>query len=189
MFWERPFSSAVSTNRLQHSPRRRLKAGAYHETLRLLTIAATIFLSSFLLFLCQPMVGKMFLPYFGGTASVWTTCVLFFQFMLLMGYLYAHLLARIPEMWKQIVLHAVVVTIALGTLPIGFNTTFTQSFSLHPSLQLLAGLLKSTAIPFFVVSASAPLLQNWFSRSTHRASSDPYFLYSASNAGSLLALI
>ena len=135
------------------------------------------------------MVGKMFLPYFGGTASVWTTCVLFFQFMLLAGYVYAHLLARIGDMWKQVVLHAFILLVALGTLPIRFSADSIQSFSLHPSLQLLTGLLRSTAIPFFVVSASAPLLQNWFSRTSHRSSSDPYFLYSASNTGSLLALI
>src|SRR5215475_4293587 len=135
------------------------------------------------------MVGKMFLPYFGGTASVWTTCVLFFQFMLLAGYVYAHLLARVGETWKQGIVHGIILTAALGTLPIHFSADSTQSFSDHPSLQLLSGLLRSTAIPFFVVSTSAPLLQNWFSRTSHRSSSDPYFLYSASNAGSLLALI
>ena len=135
------------------------------------------------------MVGKMFLPYLGGTASVWTTCVLFFQFMLLTGYVYAHLLTRIADMRKQIVVHSIVLMSALAFLPIRFNAVITESFSIHPSLQLLAGLVTSTAIPFFVVSTSAPLLQNWFFRSAHHASSDPYFLYSASNAGSLLALI
>jgi spermidine synthase len=157
--------------------------------LRLLTIAATVFLSAFLLFLCQPMVGKMFLPYLGGTASVWTTCVLFFQFMLLLGYVYAHRLARIADMRKQFVVHGIVLISALVFLPIRFNAASSQSFSIHPSLRLLAGLVTSTAIPFFVVSTSAPLLQNWFSRTSHRASSDPYFLYAASNGGSLLALM
>src|SRR6267154_951356 len=68
----------------------------------LLVLAATLFLSAFLLFVCQPMVGKMLLPYLGGAAAVWTTCVLFFQFMLLLGYVYAHLLARAADMRKQI---------------------------------------------------------------------------------------
>jgi SAM-dependent methyltransferase len=156
--------------------------------LRLLIIAATLFLSAFLLFVCQPMVGKMFLPYLGGTAAVWTTCVLFFQFMLLVGYVYAHFLARISDMRTQLVIHGTLLLLPVGFLPIRFGAAPTESFSQHPSLQLLAGLMTSTAIPFFVVATTAPLVQNWLSRTTHRASSDPYFLYSVSNAGSLLAL-
>ena len=135
------------------------------------------------------MVGKMLLPYFGGAANVWTTCVLFFQFMLLLGYVYAHLLARIRSVNTQILTHGVVLLLPLIVLPIRFSAASSESFSLQPSLQLLLLLTTTTAIPFFVVSSSAPLLQNWFSRTTHSASSDPYFLYSASNAGSLLALI
>jgi SAM-dependent methyltransferase/uncharacterized membrane protein YecN with MAPEG domain len=156
--------------------------------LRLFIIAATLFLSAFLLFVCQPMVGKMFLPYLGGTAAVWTTCVLFFQFMLLMGYVYAHLLGRIPVVRKQIAIHGILLLLPLAFLPIRFSAAPAESFSRHPSLQLLAGLMISTAIPFFVVSTTAPLVQNWLSKTTHSASSDPYFLYSVSNAGSLLAL-
>jgi len=156
--------------------------------LRLLIIAATLFLSAFLLFVCQPMVGKMFLPYLGGTAAVWTTCVLFFQLMLLVGYVYAHFRARISDMRKQLVIHGTLLLLPLGFLPIRYSAAPTQSFSQHPSLQLLAGLMTSTAIPFFVVATTAPLVQNWLSRTTHSASSDPYFLYSVSNAGSLLAL-
>jgi SAM-dependent methyltransferase len=134
------------------------------------------------------MVGKMFLPYLGGTAAVWTTCVLFFQFMLLVGYVYAHFLARISDMRTQFVIHGTLLLLPLGFLPIRFSGAPTESFSQHPSLQLLAGLMTSTAIPFFVVATTAPLVQNWLSRTTHTASSDPYFLYSVSNAGSLLAL-
>ncbi|HME99037.1 MAG TPA: spermidine synthase, partial [Terriglobia bacterium] len=156
--------------------------------MRLLIIAATLFLSAFLLFVCQPMVGKMFLPYLGGTAAVWTTCVLFFQLMLLVGYVYAHFLARISDMRKQLVIHGTLLLLPLGFLPIRYSAAPTQSFSQHPSLLLLAGLMTSTAIPFFVVATTAPLVQNWLSRTTHSASSDPYFLYSVSNAGSLLAL-
>src|SRR4030095_556001 len=139
--------------------------------------------------MCQPMVGKMMLPYFGGAANVWTTCVLFFQFMLLLGYVYAHLLARIRSLNAQILTHGIVLLFPLLVLPIQFTASSSEAFSLHPSLQLLLLLTTSTAIPFFVVSSSAPLLQNWFSRTTHSASADPYFLYAASNAGSLLALI
>jgi len=134
------------------------------------------------------MVGKMFLPYLGGTAAVWTTCVLFFQFMLLVGYVYAHFLTRISDMRKQLVIHGTLLLLPLGFLPIRYSAAPTESFSQHPSLQLLAGLITSTAIPFFVVATTAPLVQNWLSRTTRSASSDPYFLYSVSNAGSLLAL-
>jgi SAM-dependent methyltransferase len=152
-------------------------------------LAATLFLSAFLLFICQPMIGKMLLPYLGGAAAVWTTCVLFFQFMLLLGYVYAHLLARVADVRKQIVVHAIVLFLPLAFLPIRFRIASSEQFSLHPVLELLAVLIASTAIPFFVLSTTAPLLQNWFSRTTHAASSDPYFLYSASNAGSLAALL
>jgi hypothetical protein len=135
------------------------------------------------------MVGKMLLPYLGGAASVWTTCVLFFQSMLLLGYIYAHLLARLSDVRKQFLIHAVVLLVPIAFLPITFRAVSSTSLSLHPLLRLLSLLAVSTAIPFFVVSTSAPLVQNWFSRTTYAASDDPYFLYAASNAGSLLALL
>ena len=135
------------------------------------------------------MVGKMLLPYLGGAAAVWTTCVLFFQFMLLLGYIYAHLLARVEDVRKQIITHGIVLILPFSFLPIRFSVASSESFSLHPTLQLLAMLITATAIPFFVISTTAPLLQNWFSRTAHAGASDPYFLYSASNAGSLLALM
>jgi SAM-dependent methyltransferase len=142
---------------------------------------ATLFLSAFLLFLFQPMVGKMLLPWLGGAAGVWTTCVLFFQVMLLAGYVYAHLLSRIPDTRKQVVIHGVVLLLPFAFLPIRFNATSSQS-------GLLVQLLVSAGVPFFSVSTTAPLLQSWYIRAK-RASNDPYFLYAASNAGSLLALI
>src|SRR5262245_8257509 len=152
-------------------------------------LAATLFLSAFLLFVCEPMVGKMLLPYLGGAAAVWTTCLLFFQFMLLLGYVYAHLIARIADIRKQIAIHAVLLLLPLAFLPTGFRVTSSEPFSRPPVMRLLSVLVAVTAIPFFVVSTTAPLLQTWFSRTTHAASSDPYFLYAASNAGSLLALV
>src|SRR5262245_4344595 len=140
--------------------------------MRIRILAATLFLSAFLLFICQPMVGKMLLPYLGGAAAVWTTCVLFFQFMLLLGYVYAHLLARVADVRKQIIVHAIVLFLPLAFLPIRFRIASSEQFSLHPVLELLTILIVSTSIPFFVVSTTAPLLQNWFSRTTHAASSD-----------------
>src|SRR5262245_22380887 len=98
--------------------------------------------------MCQPMVGKMLLPYLGGAAAVWTTCVLFFQFMLLLGYVYAHWLSRVPELRKQIITHAVVLLLPLAFLPIQFKAASSESFSLNPLPQLLWVLLTSTAVPF-----------------------------------------
>src|SRR5438552_8258479 len=83
-------------------------------------LGATLFLSAFLLFWCQPMVGKMVLPYLGGAAAVWTTCVLFFQAMLLVGYVYAHLLGRIASVRTQIGVHVLVLMLPLMFLPLGF---------------------------------------------------------------------
>jgi hypothetical protein len=156
---------------------------------RIRILAATLFASAFLLFVCQPMAGKMLLPYLGGAASVWTTCVLFFQFMLLVGYVYAHVLARVTDVRKQILLHALVLLGPLAFLPITFRTATSAAVPEHPLLQVLALLFASAAVPFFVVSTTAPLVQNWLSRTAHSGSEDPYFLYSASNAGSLLALL
>jgi len=149
----------------------------------------TLFASAFLLFVCQPMVGKMVLPFLGGAAAVWTTCVLFFQVMLLAGYVYAHALGRVADVRKQILTHGVVLLLPLAFLPIQFAGASTESFFQHPSLQLLALLAASVGVPFFVISTTAPLLQNWFSRTEDSSARDPYFLYSASNTGSLLALI
>jgi len=149
----------------------------------------TLFASAFLLFVCQPMVGKMVLPFLGGAAAVWTTCVLFFQVMLLAGYVYAHALGRVADVRKQILTHGVVLLLPIAFLPIQFAGASTESFFQHPSLQLLALLAASVGVPFFVISTTAPLLQNWFSRTEDSSARDPYFLYSASNTGSLLALI
>ena len=157
--------------------------------IRIPVLAATLFLSAFLLFVCQPMVGKMILPYLGGAAAVWTTCVVFFQVMLLAGYVYAHLVGRVYDIRKQILTHGLVLLLPFAFLPVGFAGASSRSFSEHPSLTLLLQLFVSAGVPFFVVSATAPLLQNWLSRTEDKAAADPYFLYSASNAGSLLALI
>ena len=144
--------------------------------------AVTLFLSAFLLFACQPMVGKMLLPYLGGAAGVWTTCVLFFQTMLLAGYVYAHLLGRIADVRRQVLIHGILLLVPFAFLPIRFSGPSSQ-------LGLVLQLIVSAGVPFFVVSTTAPLIQNWFSRTRHSSAGDPYFLYAASNTGSLLALI
>lgn len=152
--------------------------------------AVTLFLSAFLVFYCEPMIGKMVLPSLGGAPSVWTTCVLFFQAMLLAGYGYAYLLERTSRLRTQLVLHLAVMVVAAAFLPIHFDGVAANDTSAaHPILWLLSHLIGNAAIPFGVAVSSAPLLQNWLAKISGEASRDPYFLYSASNAGSLLALV
>ncbi len=149
----------------------------------------TIFLSAWLLFLVQPMVGKMILPTLGGTSAVWNTCLVFFQATLLTGYLYAHSLATWLSIRKQIIVHAVVLLIPLTVLPISFAQTLVPPTESNPTLWLLVQLFFGIGLPFFVVSTSTPLLQLWFASTAHPYAKDPYFLYAASNCGSLLALL
>jgi SAM-dependent methyltransferase len=150
---------------------------------------ATLFLSAFLLFCFEPMVGKMMLPLLGGAAAVWITCLLFFQLMLLAGYGYAHVLERLAGPRAQIVTHSVMMVAVLVFLPLQFAARPDETASFHPSAWLLWHLIKSAGIPFCVVSATAPLLQNWISKTPGASGRDPYFLYAISNAGSLIALL
>jgi SAM-dependent methyltransferase len=154
-----------------------------------LFFAPAIFCSAFLLFWCQPMVGKMLLPLLGGAASVWITCLLFFQLMLLAGYGYAHLLERYAGVRRQMQLHSILMLSAALLLPVDFGSRPDAWASEHPSLWLLATLIQSVGIPFGVLSATAPLLQNWIAKTGTASGRDPYFLYAVSNAGSLLALL
>ena len=150
-------------------------------------LSCTLFAAAFLLFWCEPMVGKMVLPILGGAASVWTTCVLFFQLMLLAGYLYAHALGRMKRRQDQMVLHVAIMVVAFVFLPIRFSNAAIDA-STGPVSWLLYHLLISTGLPFAVIASTAPLLQNWLSMTRLSSGRDPYFLYSMSNAGSLLAL-
>src|SRR5438552_11743720 len=154
-----------------------------------LLIAPTIFLSAFLLFCSEPMVGKMMLPLLGGAAAVWITCLLCFQLMLLAGYLYAHVLERYANVRAQMLVHACLMMVAIIFLPLHCATGPDAAASGHPTLWLLGQLIKSVGIPFGVVSTTAPLLQNWLSKTRATSGKDPYFLYAISNAGSLLALL
>jgi hypothetical protein len=154
----------------------------------LLTFAATLFLSAGLLFLVQPMVGKMITPLLGGTPAVWNTCMVFFQALLLGGYAYAHVTTSWLGARKQAVLHLLVMLTAFAFFPLAINRGQLAD-TWHPVVAVLAVLAVSLGVPFFVVSSSAPLLQRWFSRTDHSAAKDPYFLYGASNFGSMLALL
>jgi len=149
--------------------------------------AATIFLSAFLLFQVQPLIGKYILPWFGGTPSVWTTCMLFFQILLFGGYLYAHLITtRFTPRW-QLYTHIALIAAALFTLPIVPNSNWKPTGAEEPISRIVILLVTSVGLPFFVVSSTGPLLQGWFARSFPGRS--PYRLYALSNLGSLLALV
>ena len=154
-----------------------------------LTFTLTVFLSACLLFSVQPMVAKTLLPVFGGGSSVWTTCMLFYQSLLLLGYAYAHLLmtrfGRVPQM----VIHSVVLVIALAA-GILFDTPIAPpEASTFPVPWLIGQLLLVSGLPFFAISSAGPLIQGWFARTGHHRAHDPYFLYAASNAGSLIGLL
>lgn len=156
---------------------------------RRLTIlfGAAILVSSWLLFLVQPMFAKMVLPRLGGTPAVWNTCVVFFQATLLVGYLYAHLTTRWLGVRRQALVHLVVLLLPIVSLPIAVAGNPPADGT--PVWWLLGILGLSVGLPFFVVSTTSPLLQRWFSAMPHHAAKDPYFLYSSSNFASLLALL
>lgn len=137
----------------------------------------------------QPMVGKMILPLLGGTPAVWSTCMVFFQAALLGGYAYAHASTAWLRVSRQLILHMAVLALPLAVLPLAVNPAFLRGGETNPVLDVLTLLSVSVGLPFLVVSATAPLLQKWFTHTGHPAARDPYFLYAASNLGSMLALL
>ena len=162
--------------------------------------AATLFVSAFLLFLVQPMVGKMVLPLVGGTPAVWNTCMVFFQAVLLAGYSYAHattdrLGVRTQARWHLLLLALPLAVLALTAAfsdahaPIAVFRDLAPQGRDYPFFGLVVLLTVTIGLPFFVVATSAPLLQKWFTATGDPSASDPYFLYAASNLGSMLALI
>ncbi|MCL2469251.1 MAG: fused MFS/spermidine synthase [Alphaproteobacteria bacterium] len=150
----------------------------------------TIFSSAFLLFLVQPLIAKQLLPVFGGSAVVWNVCMLFYQALLLCGYLYAHLLASFFSVKKQYIIHIIFLLLSLMLLPIGFSAELVETTGGRiPELRIFLLLGAAIGAPFFFLSASAPLLQRWFLEAGEsKENKNPYFLYAASNFGSFLAL-
>jgi len=162
--------------------------------------AITLFVSASLLFMVQPMVAKMILPLLGGSPAVWNACMVFFQALLLLGYLYAHRITQRLTPWNQWILHLVVVALPFLSFllaiifgsrhtPIAIVESLAPTGDANPVLHVLALLAVAIGIPFFVISTSAPLLQRWFAYTGHPSARDPYFLYSASNAGSMISLL
>jgi hypothetical protein len=162
-----------------------LGVGSYRRSSRFFSVA--IFLSAVLLFLVQPLSGKILLPVLGGGPAVWSTCMVFFQAVLLLGYLYAHALSsRVASRWQWLV-HAGVLVGASVVLPLPVDVG--EPGTADPRWWALRVLAATVGLPFLALSATAPLLQHWFSRTSDRSARDPYFLYAASNAGSLLGLL
>ncbi|GJG86421.1 hypothetical protein tb265_16020 [Gemmatimonadetes bacterium T265] len=151
-------------------------------------VAAT-FANAALLFLVEPLFSKLVLPVLGGSSAVWTTCMLFYQGVLLAGYAYAHLGARWLGPRRHGALHLALVAASCAALPVALARGWSPPAAGTPVLWLLGLLTVSLGAPFFCLSAGAPLLQRWFAATDHPARHDPYFLYAASNAGSLLALL
>ncbi len=159
-----------------------------------LLFAATLFTSASLLFWVQPMVAKMLLPLLGGTPAVWNTCMVFFQAMLLAGYAYALAVSKWLTLRQQVIAQLLLLLITALTFPILISEAALRSVphgagGSNPSLWLLGTLLVTCGLPFFTVSTNSPLLQKWFAATRQASARDPYFLYAASNAGSLLALL
>ena len=162
--------------------------------------AVTLFVSATLLFMVQPMVGKMILPLLGGSPAAWNTCMVFFQGLLLLGYLYAHNITSRYRPNRQTFLHLAVLGTAVLWLAIAaalspshtpvavFKSLAPQGQS-YPIFGVLLLLSVAIGLPFLVVSTSAPLLQKWLEYTGHPSAKDPYFLYAASNAGSLISLL
>jgi spermidine synthase len=149
----------------------------------------TLFLSALLLFLMEPMTAKMLLPFLGGAPAVWNTCMVFFQFSLLAGYAYAHASSLWLSSRTQIFLQAALLAAGFLFLPTDLRAIGLPPTAEWPVWWLIGALTKTIGLPFFVLSATGPLLQRWFSRTKHPSAKDPYFLYGASNLGSLMALL
>jgi SAM-dependent methyltransferase len=149
--------------------------------------ALTIFVSAFLLFQVEPLIAKIILPWFGGVAAVWTVCLLFFQVVLLLGYLYAHLLTQQLSLRMQGWLHAAFLAASLFVLPILPKDPWKPTGPEHPAAHILLVLALTVGLPFFLLSSTSPLLQAWLAR--EKNDSGVYRFYALSNAGSLLGLL
>jgi hypothetical protein len=158
----------------------------------ILLFAFTLFTSAALLFWIQPLTAKMLLPHLGGAPAVWNICMVFFQSALLAGYLYVLAMIKWFSFGTKVAVHFVLLAAAAVLFfPFSISGNLIPSISAqhHPVIWGLAVLIMTIGLPFFVVSATSPLLQYWFSRSRHRSAGDPYFLFAASNFGSLIALL
>jgi hypothetical protein len=153
----------------------------------MLLYAATIFLSAFLLFQVQPLIAKIILPWFGGSAAVWSAAMLFFQVSLLAGYAYAHFLIGRFKARKQMQIHGALLLVSLALLPILPNPSWKPTVAGDPTARILILLAVTIGLPYFLLSSTSPLLQAWYVRRT--GSKVPYKLFALSNFGSMLGLL
>jgi spermidine synthase len=167
------------------------RSPAASHALTAVVFSASIFTSAALLFWVQPLVARMLLPLLGGSPSVWNTCMLFFQAMLLGGYAYALAVSRRLSLRRQGALQLALLAAAGLTLPFAISEDAVRSIPIggSPAPWLLGALLLTVGPSFFILSTNAPLMQRWFSRTDHPSAHDPYFLYALSNAGSLISLL
>lgn len=149
--------------------------------------ALTIFVSAFLLFLVQPVIAKQILPWFGGSAAVWTTCLVFFQCALLAGYFYSDWTTRNLNPKRQAALHVVLTVVALVLLPIIPDAAWKPLGDENPGIRILLLLTVTIGLPYFLLATTSPLVQAWFARSYPDAR--PYRLFALSNFASMLALV
>src|SRR5215831_1604209 len=155
----------------------------------LATFTGAILVSAALLFMVQPMFTKMVLPRLGGAPSVWSVAIVFFQTTLLAGYAFAHLLTRYLPGWRSVFVQLAVMLAAVTLLPLAIAVGWERPPAVGEAFWLIGLFTVSIGLPFFALAANSPLLQAWFARTRHPAAEDPYFLYAASNMGSLLALV
>ncbi len=148
-----------------------------------------LFLSAALLFMLEPLVGKLMLPLLGSTPEVWNTTILFFQAVLLAGYAWAHVTSRLLSPRRQALLQLALLAATVVTLPIALPRHVHPPASAEPIAWLLGVLASTAGLPFFALAANGPMLQRWLSSTGHSAGRDPYFLYAVSNGGSLLGLL
>lgn len=153
--------------------------------------ATTVFLSAFLLFQIQPLIAKMILPWFGGSSSVWSTCMVFFQLELLLGYAYVHWSHVKLSPRSQVIVHAILLLLSLAMLPVAANPMWRTVSESYPVLSVLAVLVMAVGAPYLMLSTTGPLMQAWYVRSLPPAttSAHPYRLYALSNLASMLALL
>src|SRR5690349_3212359 len=130
----------------------------------MLLYALTILVSAFLLFQVQPVIAKMILPWFGGSAAVWTTCLLFFQLVLLLGYLYAHALTRYVRPRLQAAVHILLLLVSAVVLPVIPSDTWKPTGTEDPTFRILGLLAATIGLPYFLLSTTGPLLQAWYAR-------------------------
>ncbi|GAB7540076.1 fused MFS/spermidine synthase [Burkholderia sp. 3C] len=149
--------------------------------------ACTITLSAFLLFQVEPLIGKIILPGFGGSAAVWSTCLLFFQVLLVLGYLYSHLTIRFLTARRQVLVHVLLLVVSLALLPIKPVMHGITAANGNPALTIVGLLTMSIGLPYFMLSTTGPLVQAWFGREKVRVV--PYRLFALSNVGSMLGLL